>query len=184
MAPWLLLVVVPGRERSITCNCNRIAMGCRNASASSHYLGTVIVVSAREQFLKSFISHPTNIRFDLIQSGSEVMSSFGLASAVVGPNQADHRDYTEIIPIPIDILLRLPLASSGRFLIPVTVRKKCPPGKERYLAAASCQSARVSGTLSSSPFCIPSPPSKCTALSGLPFSPCPKPLLYSAPFCA
>ena len=38
-----------------------------------------------------------------------------------------------------------------------------PPEEERYLASASWQSVRVSGTLSSSPFCIPSPPPKCTA---------------------
>ena len=56
-----------------------------------------------------------------------------------------------------------------------------PPEEERYLASASWQSVRGSGTLSSSPFCIPSPPPKCTALSGLPFSPSSNPHLYSLP---
>ena len=68
--------------------------------------------------------------------------------------------------------------ASSRFLIP----ESKAPEEERYLASASCQSVRVSGTLSSSPFRIPSPPPKCTALSGLPFSPCSNPHLYSAPF--
>ena len=87
-----------------------------------------------------------------------------------------HQDYTEIIPIR----LRLPLARTpaAGFLF---LRAR-PPEEERYLASASCQSVRVSGTLSSSPFRIPSPPPKCTALSGLPFSPCSNPHLYSAPF--